>query len=100
VENTCSSQDTYFLWLLANNKTLTKDNLAKRQKVNDKTCLFCNEDESTAHLFFSCCVAKQFWCVVAEITGVHVGVDFESMAKWWLHGKKFNVVNVINAAVL
>jgi hypothetical protein len=29
-----------------------------------------------------------------------MGVDFESMAKWWLHGKKFNVVNVINAVVL
>lgn len=38
--------------------------------------------------------------MVAEITGVQVGVDFESMAKWWLHGKKFNAVNVINAAVL
>jgi hypothetical protein len=49
-----------FLWLLANNKTLTRDNLAKRREVNDKTCLFCNVDESTAHLFFSCCVARQF----------------------------------------
>jgi hypothetical protein len=29
-----------------------------------------------------------------------MGVDFESMAKWWLHGKKFNVVNVINVVVL
>jgi hypothetical protein len=29
-----------FLWLLANNKVLTRDNLAKRRAVNDKTCLF------------------------------------------------------------
>jgi hypothetical protein len=27
-----------FLWLLANNKTLTRDNLAKRRKVDDETC--------------------------------------------------------------
>jgi hypothetical protein len=29
-----------FLWLLANNKVLTRDNLVKRRPVNDKTCLF------------------------------------------------------------
>jgi hypothetical protein len=32
-----------FLWLLANNKTLTRTNLAKRQKLDDMSCLFCNE---------------------------------------------------------
>jgi hypothetical protein len=29
-----------FLWLLANNKVLTRDNLDKRRPVADKTCLF------------------------------------------------------------
>jgi hypothetical protein len=41
-----------FQWLLANNKTLTRVNLAKRRKVEDGSCLFCNEAESVAHLFF------------------------------------------------
>lgn len=36
-----------FLWLLANNKLLTRDNLAKRREVADKTCLFCSDHEST-----------------------------------------------------
>jgi hypothetical protein len=27
-----------FLWLLANNKLITRDNVAKRKEVNDKTC--------------------------------------------------------------
>jgi hypothetical protein len=40
------------LWLLANNKTLTRDNLAKRRSVDDKTSLFCREDETVGHLFF------------------------------------------------
>jgi hypothetical protein len=41
-----------FLWLLANNKTLTRDNLSRRKSLDDKTCLFCNELESISHLFF------------------------------------------------
>jgi hypothetical protein len=31
----------YFLWLLSKNKLLTRDNLSKRRKVEDPTCLFC-----------------------------------------------------------
>jgi hypothetical protein len=35
-----------FLWLLTNNKTLTRDNLAKRRNVEDESYLFCEEKES------------------------------------------------------
>jgi hypothetical protein len=45
---------TFFLWLLFHNKLLTKDNLVKRQSVDDLTCVFCNEVESCQHLFFDC----------------------------------------------
>jgi hypothetical protein len=48
-----------FLWFLANNNTLTRDNLNKRFHVEDRTCLFCSELESVDHLFFKCVVAKQ-----------------------------------------
>jgi hypothetical protein len=89
-----------FLWLMANNKTLTRDNLAIRREVNDKTCLFCSENESVKHLFYECCVARNLWGVVAEITELPLVRDFESMAKWWIRGKKYAVVNVIYAAVL
>jgi hypothetical protein len=41
----------FFLWLLINNKNLTRDNLAKRQHVDTKACLFCEELESYHHLF-------------------------------------------------
>jgi hypothetical protein len=46
-----------FLWLLANNKILTKENLPKRRKVENISCLFCNENETSGHLFFLllCC---------------------------------------------
>ena len=52
---------TSFMWLLTNNKVLTRDNLAKRRKVEDTSCLFCSEKESVLHLVFDCVVAKQCW---------------------------------------
>jgi hypothetical protein len=50
-----------FLWLLANNKTLTRDNLSRIRKVEDSSCLLCNETKSVHHLFFGCCIAKVLW---------------------------------------
>jgi hypothetical protein len=81
---TTNNKVTRFLWLLANNKVLTRDNLAKRRPVDDPTCLFCSELESSCHLFFQCCVAKVLWTVISEITEVPVGADFESVAKLWI----------------
>jgi hypothetical protein len=46
----------FFLWLIAHNKLLTRDNLCKRQHVDDLTCLFCNEEETCSHLFCDCVV--------------------------------------------
>ena len=51
----------FFLWLLSKNKILTRDNLALRQKVDDKSCVFCEEKETVNHLFFECVVAKLIW---------------------------------------
>uniref|UniRef100_A0ACD5TFJ4 Uncharacterized protein n=1 Tax=Avena sativa TaxID=4498 RepID=A0ACD5TFJ4_AVESA len=43
-----------FLWLLAQNRLLTRENLAKRRNMSDQTCLFCLEIETNHHLFFDC----------------------------------------------
>jgi hypothetical protein len=48
----------FLLWLVSNIKTLTRDNLAKRRKVEDPFCLFCYETETIQYLFFKCVVAK------------------------------------------
>jgi hypothetical protein len=88
-----------FLWLLGNNKVLTRDNLSKR-KVDNMNCLFCNEQEIVSHLFFDCCVAKVFWKQIAEVCGKSLGTDFESVAKWWLHDKKMKTTNVCTTAAL
>jgi len=55
-----------FLWLLSKNKLLTRDNLAKRRNVDDKSCIFCSEPESIHHLFIDCCVAKIMWSELSQ----------------------------------
>jgi hypothetical protein len=89
-----------FLWLLCNNKVLTRDNLAKRRKVDNMNCLFCNEQETVSHLFFDCCVVKVFWKQIVEVCGKSLGTDFQSVAKWWLHDKKIKTTNVCTTAAL
>jgi hypothetical protein len=44
---------------MSKNKLLTWDNLEKRRKLDDSSCLFCGEMESIAHLFFECVVARK-----------------------------------------
>jgi hypothetical protein len=89
-----------FLWLMANNKTLTRDNLAKRKNVEDMTCLFCKENEFVHHLFFNCCVAKVMWNEFSDMLGIEIKPDFESVEKMWILRKKFKLVNVCTFAVL
>jgi hypothetical protein len=49
-----------FLWLLSNNKLLTRDNLNKRKHLLDTCCLLCTGNESICHLMFDCYVANLF----------------------------------------
>jgi hypothetical protein len=89
-----------FLWLLANNIILTRDNLDKRKKLDDKSCMFCADIESITHLFYECCVAKCMWFEVVEITNRAKVVDFESMARLWIRDNKLKDVNVFYTAVI
>jgi hypothetical protein len=89
-----------FLWLLANDRLLTRDNLAKRRPVTDGSCLFCSEAESSRHLFFDCFVAKLVWEVISELLNTSVGSDFESVARWWISNNKNSVINVVCTATL
>jgi len=87
-----------FLWLMANNKTLTRSNLAKRQKVDNISCLFCAETETVNHLFFDCCVSTIMWSHLSKIFNKNLGSDFESVATWWISNKKNATLNTCCAA--
>jgi hypothetical protein len=64
-----------FLWLLGNNKLLTRDNLSNRKDLSDNTCLFCTDPETIHHLFFDCYVATFVWGIISNLCGKHVGAD-------------------------
>jgi hypothetical protein len=49
---------------------------------------------------FEYCVARRIWEVIVEITDLPLITDFESMAKWWIRGKKCNSINVLYTVVL
>jgi len=90
----------FFLWLLSHNRLLTRDNLAKRQEIRDRSCIFCAEHESICHLFFDCCIGTNTWKVVSEFLGTDVGSDFESVARFWLAHKRHVLTNAISSAIL
>jgi hypothetical protein len=89
-----------FLWLLVNNKTLTRDNLDKRRHVEDRTCVFCAEPESVNHLLFECIVVKCLCNAISSIFYVPLGDDFESVAVWWISNNKKIVLNMFSSAVM
>jgi hypothetical protein len=61
---------------------------------------FFSENELVGHLFFGCCVAYSMWNVVSEITDLPIIMNFESLGRIWLRGKKFNVYNVLTTTVI
>ena len=69
----------FFLWLLTHNKLLTRDNLSKRQHLDDASCIFCSEPETSTHVFFECVVAKVVWeriCAFTSRTNTPVSHEF------------------------
>jgi hypothetical protein len=89
-----------FLWLLSRNKLLTRDNLAKRRNVDDKTCIFCAEPESLYHLFFYCCVAKALRAELSDCLELSGVWSYESMASLWIANKKHLLTDAVLAAAV
>jgi hypothetical protein len=83
-----------FFWLLAHNKLLTRDNLSKRQNMDDLTCVFSNEIESCHHLFFDCVVSSNLWKEVRYMLGLqpHIKTISDVSALW---GDKKGILCVI-----
>ena len=84
-----------FLWLISNDAILTKENLKKRKWQGDPQCVFCDNLETTDHLFFQCPVAKVIWSIVAKCFGANnIPVNLQQCWRWceiWLpFGKKFH----------
>lgn len=88
----------FFLCLLSKSKVLTRDNLSVRKKVDDMTCLFCEENEHVGHLFFWLCgchvaVVSCFWNPRNKFR-----YRFPFNRQMWLSNRKFVVEYVFCAA--
>jgi hypothetical protein len=86
---------------VVHNKILTRDNLVKRQSVDDLTYVFCNELETCNHLFFECVVAKAVWNEMKTCVGARGAImDINSVAKLWDKDESKYALNVIHAAMI
>ena len=55
-----------FLWLVRRDKILTKLNLVAKGWQGDTTCVFCDQPESTDHLFTQCSFIRLIWIWIAN----------------------------------
>jgi hypothetical protein len=101
VENQSSPKNSFFLWLLFHNKIPTRDNLVKRQNVDDLTCVFCNEVETCQHLFFDCVVASKIWKELVAALDINLEIsNMHDITYLWNDKRKNKKCNMIFAAVL
>ena len=60
-----------FMWFIHKGVILTKDNLLKRNWVGSSRCCFCDQNESSKHLFLQCPLAKLLWRSIHIAFNVH-----------------------------
>jgi zinc-binding in reverse transcriptase len=63
------------LWLVKQNKVLTKLNLVKKGWSGNTKCVFYDLDESTDHLFVSCKIINQIWQWIVKYNNFYFYVD-------------------------
>ncbi|XP_057836070.2 uncharacterized protein LOC131046358 [Cryptomeria japonica] len=76
----------FFMWLVAQNRCLTWDNLCKRGFQSPSMCVLCQGcEESVSHIFFQCSYAREiwhFWWGVWNTTCWHVSSLVEFWERW------------------
>jgi len=75
-----------FIWLLHRGVILTKDNLAKRNWNGSKQCCFCMNDETIAHLFFGCLMARLLWRIIFITFGLTKLNNIVHLFGSWMQG--------------
>lgn len=71
-----------FLWLVRQNRILTKDNLLKKGWAGSSKCKFCDQDETVDHLFVTCPYITQIWVWIAKHNNFHF--DCTNISDLWV----------------
>jgi hypothetical protein len=67
-----------FWWIVLHKYLLSKQELKRRHILRENFCEVCGEEgESLFHIDVDCPVAKQFWRVVKNITGIKLPIFLE-----------------------
>ena len=74
------------MWFLHRKVLLTKDNLARRNWIGCKKCVFCDREESIEHLFFECNFSKMIWRVIQFTFNIKPPTTVSNMFSTWLDG--------------
>lgn len=89
-----------FVWLVIHNKILTRDNLSKRQVVEDISCLFCSEAETVNHLLCECIVADVTWQTIAEVFCFTTPKHISDLPRLWDCDNKKSIIGISVVATI
>ena len=87
------------MWFLHRKVILTKDNLIKRNWSGDKSCYFCDKEESIQHIFFDCPLDKLVWCIVHMSFNLSPPKNVTNLFGNWLKGLPKKNLNLIRVGV-
>lgn len=87
------------MWVTGNDRTLTRDHLLTKGWKEEKTCSFCDVDESINHLFCHCPVALQGWHMLIDC-GIWDKVP-NSIDEWYMSDsmRKSNISKICCVAL-
>src|SRR5664279_1582390 len=91
------------IWLLRQNKVLTKCNLAKRGWQGSVNCHFCGEPETVDHLFVTCPYISLLWSWIGNYNNFHYNCRTISdlwLFDNWIPLKDSLLVELVRAATL
>ena len=75
-----------FLWQLFQDSILTRDVMRRRNWLGNPSCSFCDNRETSQHLFFTCPIARLVWWEIFVALNLVLHRSISNMFGNWLLG--------------
>jgi hypothetical protein len=91
-----------FVWYLKWGVVLTKDNLVRQNRNENKSCVFCLNPKSIQHLFFDCHLARFIWRAVQVTFNNDIPMSVPHLFNGWVTdlGVQFKKLALVGATTL